>query len=81
MFYNAIMFLEIDLFNIFSLSWTALGQHFEQVHHSLQMADHFVLHREHLFDRPSLNILHHCLMVLSLTAVWQQPAAHNSRWI
>jgi hypothetical protein len=25
------------------------GQHFEQDHHSLQMADHFPLHREHLF--------------------------------
>jgi hypothetical protein len=25
------------------------GQHFEQDHHSLQMTDHFALHREHLF--------------------------------
>jgi hypothetical protein len=25
------------------------GQHFEQDNHSLQMADHFTLHREHLF--------------------------------
>jgi hypothetical protein len=25
------------------------GQHFEQDHHSLQIADHFALHREHLF--------------------------------
>jgi hypothetical protein len=25
------------------------GQHFEQDHYSLQMADHFALHREHLF--------------------------------
>jgi hypothetical protein len=34
------------------------GQHFEQDHHSLQTADHFTFHREHLFSRPSLNILH-----------------------
>jgi hypothetical protein len=27
------------------------AQHFEQDHHSLQMADHFTLHREHLFTQ------------------------------
>jgi hypothetical protein len=29
-------------------------------------ANHFALHREHLFACPSLNILHHCLTVSSL---------------
>jgi hypothetical protein len=34
--------------------WSAIfhkffGQHFKQDHHSLQMVDHFALHREHLF--------------------------------
>jgi hypothetical protein len=34
--------------------WSAIflrffGQHFEQDHHSLQISDHFALHREHLF--------------------------------
>jgi hypothetical protein len=35
----------------------------EQDHHSLQMADHFALHRGRLLARPALNILHHCLTV------------------
>jgi hypothetical protein len=42
------------------------GQRFEQDRHSLQMADHFALHHEHLFVCPSLNILHHCFKVPSL---------------
>jgi hypothetical protein len=46
------------------------GQHFKQDHHSLQMADHFTVHREHLFAHPSWNILHHCLAVPSHITFW-----------
>lgn len=33
-------------------------------------ADHFAVHREFLFARPSLNILHQCLIVPSLMTFW-----------
>jgi hypothetical protein len=38
--------------------------------HYRRPADHFALHREHLFARQSSNILHHCLAVPSLITFW-----------
>jgi hypothetical protein len=38
-----------DPTQFFSVSQYTFGRHFEQDHHSLQMADQFTLHCEHLF--------------------------------
>jgi hypothetical protein len=55
-------------------------QHFEQDNRSIQTVEHFAFHREHVFSRPSLNILQHSLAVHSLDIFWPQ-TAHNSRQI